>query len=203
MRPLLLCCGLLIQFAAGPLHGAELVGHWDFVSSDGETARDLTGHGHDASIRFGRILKSDETPVLSLDGYLAHGEVPSTRSLTLSDGLTIAAWVPWASFSRNNMIFGKPNTNPAWSTPTVGLYAPDDGRVALALWTSPKTIVASPEPIPIGTWSFVAGTCDKRVARLYVNGQPVAEQPAGKAIAKSDDPFMIGTGTAANHFLPE
>jgi hypothetical protein len=192
---------LLIVLTAGTLLGADLVGHWDFSSSDGETARDLSGRGHDATIRFGRIQESGGTRVLALNGYLAHGEISGTRTLTFSDGLTIGAWIKSQGLRSNNLIFGKPNSNPAWTTPTVGLYAPEEGRIGLGLWTSPKTVVTSPEPIPTGTWTFVAGTCDGKVARLYVDGDCVAEEPVGKGIAASDDPFMIGAGTAGNRFF--
>jgi hypothetical protein len=113
----------------------------------------------------------------------------------------MTAWIHPRRLGRNNMIFGKPNTNPAWSTPTVGLFAPEEGHIGLGLWTSPKTIVTSPEPIPLGTWVFVAGSYDNQVARLYVNGACVAEQHVNKSVAKSTDPIMIGAGTTGNRFF--
>ena len=196
-----LLCSLLLLISTGSIHSGELVGYWDFTSSDGKTVRDLTGHGHDVDIQFGRIQKAGNQPVLALDGYLAHGEIPTTRSLAFPDGLTITAWIHPNRLWRNNMIFGKPNTNPSWTTPTVGIFVPEEGRIGLGLWTSPKAIVTSPEPVPLDTWTLVAGTYDRKTARLYINGQLVAEQQAGKAIAKSNDPFMIGAGTVANRFF--
>ena len=195
------CCCCLILSLAGGLHAGELVGYWDFAKSDGKTVRDLSGQGNEASIPFGRIRESAEGSILCLDGYLAHGEVPSARSWTFPEGLTLAAWIRPKRLRRQNLIFGKPNTNPAWTTPTVGLYVPEDDHIGLALWTSPKTVVTSPDKIPLGSWTFVVGTCDKAVARLYVNGELVAEQPAKMPIAKSGDPLMIGAGTTANRFF--
>jgi concanavalin A-like lectin/glucanase superfamily protein len=201
MYRLPLCFCLLILTAGGSIRSAELIGHWDFATSDGKTARDVSGHSHDAAILFGRVEKADNDTVLALDGYIAHGEIPATRSLALSEGLTLAAWIHPTRLRRNSVVFGKPNTNPAWTTPTVGIFSPEDGRIGLGLWTSPKAVLTSPEPLPLGTWSLVAGTYDNRVARLYINGRLVAEQKVGKPIAKSTDPFMIGTGTAANRFF--
>lgn len=192
---------LLILTASGSIQSAELVGHWDFATSDGKTARDISRHGYDAAIQFGRIQEAGNTTALAMDGYIAHGEIPGTRSLAFSDGLTLAAWIHPKRLWRNNMIFGKPNTNPAWSTPTVGIFAPEDGRIGLGLWTSPKAVLASPKPIPLDTWTFVAGTYDNKVARLYIDGRLVTEQEVGKPIAKSTGPFMIGTGTATNRFF--
>ncbi len=199
-RASLACC-LLILLAVGPLRGAELVGYWDFASAGAETARDLSGHGRDATIRFGQLRQSGETRALALNGYLAHGEIPGTGTLEFTDGLTIAAWLRPEMLRGNNLVFGKPNTNPAWTTPTVGLFAPEEGRIGLGLWTSPKTVVMSPLPIPSEAWTFVAGTWDGKVARLYVDGSYVAEQPAAKPIGKNDNAFMIGAGTEGNRFF--
>ena len=189
--------------AAVPTRSAELAGHWDFAASDGQTAQDLSGHGNEAAIHFGRILETGKTKALALDGYLAHGEIPATRSLEFPDGLTISAWIHPARLWRNNMIFGKPNTNPSWTTPTAGLFVPEEGRIGLGLWTSPKIVLISPEQVQLDTWSFVVGTCDNQVARLYLDGRPVAEQrsDSGQTIAKSGDPFMIGAGTMGNQFF--
>ncbi len=171
---------LLVLFAAGFASSAELVGHWDLGAGDGETAEDLSGQGHEATIRFGRIQELGKTRALALDGYLTHGEIPGTRSFTLSDGLTIAAWISPNQLRRNTIICGKPNTNRAWTTPTAGLFAPEEQRIALGLWTSPKTIVTSSQPIPLEAWTFVAGTYDNNVACLYVNDQLVTEQRSGE-----------------------
>ena len=59
----------------------------------------------------------------------------------------------------------------------------------------------SPLPIPLEAWTFVAGTWDGKVARLYVDGSYVAEQPAAKPIGKNDNAFMIGAGTEGNRFF--
>lgn len=192
---------VLILLATTPLPAAELVGQWDFTSSDGTTCQDLSGHGYDATLRLGRIVEAGKARVWALDGYVAHGELPGTRSLRFSDGLTMTAWINPARLGRNNLIFGKPNTNPSWSTPTVGLFAPEEGHIGLGLWTSPKAILSSREPVPLGTWVFVAATSDNRIARLYLNGECVAEQPVKGPIAKCTDPLMIGTGTSANGFF--
>ena len=194
-------CILLILTSSVAIRSAELVGHWNFASSDGKAVEDLSGHGHDVVIQFGRIQKAGSKPVLFLDGYLAHGEIPASRSLTFPDGVTVAAWIRPGRLWRNNMIFGKPNTNPSWTTPTVGLFVPEEDRLGWGLWTSPKTVLTSPDPIPLDAWTFVAGTYDTRVARLFINGRLVAEQKAGKKIAKSTDPLMIGAGTVANRFF--
>ena len=63
-------------------------------SSDGKNRsrpyRSRTRRRYPNSVVFRRLAIN---PVLALDGYLAHGEIPTTRSLAFPDGLTITAWI--------------------------------------------------------------------------------------------------------------
>ena len=75
------------------------------------------------------------------------------------------------------------------------------GHIGFALWTSPKTVLVAPEPTPLKSWTFVAGTYDNKTARLYIDGACVAEKECNKPIPVTDAPLMIGTGTMSNRFL--
>ncbi|MHB8898756.1 MAG: LamG domain-containing protein [Thermoguttaceae bacterium] len=206
MNRLLLACCLSMLLAGGSLSAAELAGHWDFtsggrLSGDGLVVEDLSGHGRDAAIRFAQVRPGDGSKALGFNGYLAHGEIPGAGSVDFAQGLTIAAWFNPDGLRANNLVFGKPNANAGFTTPMAGLFAPEEGRIGLGLWTSPKTILVSPSPTPAGAWTFVAGTWDGKTARLYIDGRCVAEQPVAGPVASSEAPLTIGAGTAGNRFF--
>jgi hypothetical protein len=180
--------------------GAELMGHWTFSRADGDAVEDLSGNGRNALLAFAGVRDLDGAGALVLDGHVGHGRIAGSGSMTFPNGVTMTAWIHPKRLARNNVVFGKPNLNPAWTTPTVGIFAPEDGVIGFGLWVQPKTIVAAPRPTPTDTWTFVAATYDNQVARLYVNGELVAQQRAGKPIPASSDPLFVGTGTTGNRF---
>ena len=187
-------------FAVSPLQGAELIGLWDFSSTNAQTAKDQSAAKRDATLFLGESKDLGTKTALVLNGFSTHGMIPATRATTFSNGVTLTAWINPARLRRNNVIFGKPNSNPAWTTPTIGLFVPEEGRIGFGLWTQPKAVAVSPKPTPIGSWTFVAGSYDGETARLFVDGQLIATAKAGKKIAATDEPFLIGTGTMSNRF---
>ncbi len=186
-------CGTRIQ-------AQDLVGHWRFERGQAATVPDLSGHGRDAAIRSERSESSPTPAPLQLDGYFEHGEIKNSQDLAFPHGTTITAWIRPRRLKRNNVFFGYPNQNPSWTTPTLGLFVPDTDRVGLGVWTQPKTVLVSPQPLATGRWIFLAGTYDNRVATLFIDGVAVDQRERASKIPTSSEPLMIGTGTLGNQF---
>jgi hypothetical protein len=136
-----------------------------------------------------------------LDGESGRVRVPASASLRVTS-LTLAAWVTPDDVSVQQPILE---------------YAADMGAAGVHLWLSvapeggfsmPGTLFANVRDklggdhmmvseaglIEAGVWSHVALTYDlaTSVARLYVNGQPVAEEELGTFLPHTALPFHVG-----------
>lgn len=173
-----------------------LVGHWRFDRSDGRTVSDRSPKGNDGLIEFGRLCQEKAGASLELDGLGGSVRIRETEPLEFPGGITAAIWIKPARWRDKMVLFGVPNPTESWTTPAFGMYAEGE-RVVYGLWLergSAKTLVESSTAIPLDTWTFLAGTYDGRLARLYVNGHPVAEKETHGRITRSGQPLILGAG---------
>lgn len=195
----------LLLMAAMTARGAEgLVGQWRFEGSDGRTVKDASARGNDGVIQYGEVRQEKGGASLELDGLGGNVRIVEKKPLALKGALTAAIWVRAAELPKNAVLFGVPNPTESWTTPIFGMYADNGGRIVWGLWLSggkSKTLVESPDPAPLETWTMLAGTYDGKVARLYVNGEAVAERPARGEVARGGQPLLIGKGLGAKPSL--
>ena len=176
-RPIPLCACLAILaapagFAAWP--SASLAGHWRFDTFAADLAPDLSSNGR--PLRIERAAFSQENGTarsLRCDGFETSAVLEETTPLEFPQGLTLAIWVRLERLHRYDPVAGRPNPNPAWITPAVGLYL-DEGRPVFGLFHNSKTLLEGPA-LPMQAWSFVVVTADGRQVALWVNGERVAE----------------------------
>lgn len=177
---------------------AGLVGHWTFAESDGKMVADRSGRGNAGQIQYGTIAQEKATRSLQLDGLGSHVLIRETKPLEFSRAISAVIWVKAAQWRSRTVLFGEPNPTEAWTTPIFGISAGvNDDRVVLGLWLDrggAKTLVESPEPLPLAQWTMLAGTYDGSVARLYMNGNEVAQQAARGRVTRMGNPLWIGKG---------
>ncbi|WP_372425663.1 LamG-like jellyroll fold domain-containing protein [Salinarimonas chemoclinalis] len=109
---------------------------------------------------------------LRFDGNSTYGESIAPVTVAPREGLTVSAWVALAS--------------PPVEAAAVVSIATEPGAPALRLavgpWRQPEFVVgdlraASFDALPLGRWVHLAGVVDADGARLYVDGERVAESP--------------------------
>lgn len=180
-----------------------LVGLWRFEGCDGRTVKDGSPRGNDGAIEFGEVRQEKGGASLELDGLGGRVLVREQKPFGAADAITAALWVKAADFRNNTVLFGIPNAREDWTTPVFGMYSEAE-RVVFGMGLSKgsgKTLLTSPVPLPLRTWTFVAGTYDGTSARLYFNGALVAQMPATGKITGNGNPLLIGAGLGSKPSL--
>ena len=138
-----LTCGCLRTAAAAASAGlaeagGDLVGYWDFGSSDGRTVRDLSSRGNDGAISGGKIVREKAGNSLAFGGMDTRVTMPEEASFGFADQFTAAIWVRPAVFNRHALIFGRLHAILGWTTPMFGMVQQPGGRIAFATWVAER-----------------------------------------------------------------
>jgi hypothetical protein len=170
-----------------------LVAAYSFDATNGAVVADVSGNGNTGTLgagvsatsqgRFGGALAFNGT------GYVT---IPHSGGLDLTTGMTLEAWVypttpltDWATIVMKEMPGDSPYV----------LYAAITGG-APRVYITPRGIASATatgaSPLPVNTWSHLAGTFDGSTLRLYVNGTLVASRAVTGALRNSTGILTIG-----------
>jgi hypothetical protein len=132
---------------------------------------------------------------LACDGFEVGGRVEERTPLIFKEGLTLAIWVRPVRSRGYEPLFGRPNPNPAWTTPLTGLYL-SDARPVFGLLPARKKLLLEGTTLPLRVWSLVVVTADERQVVLWINGVKAAElnQPLTFP-APGEQPWFVGRST--------
>ena len=179
-------------FAAWP--SADLAGHWRFDAVASDRAPDLSSRGRPLRIESAAFsAENGMARSLRCDGFETAAVLEETTPLEFSQALTLAVWVRPERPRRYDPVAGRPNSNPAWTTPTVGLYL-DDGHPVFGLFQKAKTLLEGPRRLGDADVEFGGGyggretacTLGKRAAR----GGDKTDHPGA---CLRGDPLVRGT----------
>jgi hypothetical protein len=168
--------------------GTSLVAHWTFDEGSGTTARDITGNGHDATLRNVDWVPSPRGHALRFDSRDDLAQYGNIESMMLSGDLTLAVWVKTdASVAphTHRLIFG----DAGYAVLRNGNLAVDSYQRLSFEWGDGKSSAAvlAPGALLNGAWKHVVAVADSRALHvsLYVDGAVVAEMPMPLPISKT------------------
>ena len=170
-----------------------LVAYWAFEETEGDTASDSTGNGHDGT------LMGD--PKWTKDGYFGGAlefdqvgdevNVPYHADLN-QETFTICAWANVEPASANHRAVVSSRNEP-----------PISGYIFYALpnntwqfWTgdgAPPWVSVQGPAVNLGEWEHLVGTYADGTQMFYVNGELVGETASALIINPSQE-FLIGAG---------
>lgn len=156
-----------------------LVGYWSFDEGSGNTAHDISGNDNHGTIHGASWTTGISGSALEFDGQSDYLQIPDSDSLDLkTNAFTITAWINADSFfgeggHNGNLILCK------WQTQTIGQYhltAYSGGSLKLLIADGTTAdYVRAFDVLSTNEWNFVVASWDGAIARLYANGELVAE----------------------------
>ncbi len=154
-----------------------------------------------------RSLNPLEDRVLALDGSAgAYVEMPMATRFALADW-TVQAWV-YPNVHGGRIVARQVRAG-VWN---YALSVRGDGRVELRFTPSDATnltadvVLTTPNPIPLGDWTHVAGTFNESTGRLsiWLNGAQAATVVTGKRPARAGvGPIWTRVGSGFNGMIDE
>jgi hypothetical protein len=170
-----------------------LVGHWRFDTLAAGRVADLSPLGNPLLVDHGSV-RAEGGPARSLvcDGFETGARLDERTLLRFPSGLTLAIWVHPLRTRGYEFLFGRPNSNPSWTTPVTGL-ALSDARPVFGLFAAGKKILLEGPALPTRAWSLIVATTDGRRAALWIDGRRVAEAAQPLPVpAVTDPPWYVG-----------
>ena len=169
-----------VPYAAVPVN--KLVLYFPFEEGEGVLVNDVSRNGNDGEIKGDVVWSQDGKYSKALkfnakDGYIL---VATSPSLQIDTEVTIMAWIKWANSGDAWLaIMASGKQGGPWETygmfvhrASKRLYFPVNLQSGFTLWptnTSPEGTI-EPE-----IWQHICGTYDGDTARIYVDGNLVAE----------------------------
>jgi concanavalin A-like lectin/glucanase superfamily protein/galactose oxidase-like protein/Big-like domain-containing protein/Kelch motif protein len=173
-----------------PSQSDSLVAAYSFAEGSGPIVADSSGNNNTGNLT-GAIWTTQGKfgKALSFNGG-SSVTVNDSNSLDLTTGMTIEAWVypTVASTNWSTAVMKEQSNGLAYV-----LYAGSPANQPnVYIYPSAEQGVAGTAPLPLNTWSHLAGTYDGITLRLYVNGAQVASKAVSGSIVSSTGALRIG-----------
>ncbi|WP_432824871.1 LamG-like jellyroll fold domain-containing protein [Dactylosporangium sp. CA-092794] len=183
-----------------PTQPSGLVAGYTFDAGSGTALADISGNNNNGTITGASWVAGKYGGALSFNGSANVVKVPSSASLNLSAGLTLAAWVqPTASQQGWRTIMQKEDS--AWflnASNDAGPLRPAGGVTST---NGSDAAVSGPTASPLNQWTHVALTYDGSNLRLYVNGTLVTTKAKTGALQQTTQPLSIGGNTPYGEYF--
>lgn len=181
----------MIPFAMSDDFTDGLVFYHAYNEGDGNTAKDLSGNGHDGVIekpnwvdgKFGKALE------FAGSGSGTYVTIENTETLNV-DTCTFMAWVYSESWDGTRQIVGKSVHGGCSGRGQYGLFS-EGGTFKLRFETQEGRADINADLPATNEWLHVAFTNDGDMASLYINGEIIAEGEIPGALNTIADPLRI------------
>ena len=189
----------------------DLVLYLSFDEAKGDTAKDKSKHGNDGTIHKGKRVKGKYGQAIELTGEAGGWvEVPDSKSLDLTDEVTLMCWVYPTQFTAEWFrIIVKTWAGDTAPWMVYGYYEQggSNGKTGFIISVNKgteKRCGNGPSPqLPAKEWTHLTGTYDGKIMKLYYDGKVEVEQDAKGKIDTNDVPVSVGRNSEGNreHYI--
>ena len=209
----LLSLGCVIAFSTigEAVREDELALYLSFDEAKGDTAKDKSKHGNDGTIHKGKRVKGKIGQAVELTGEPGGWvEVPDSKSLDITDEITLMCWVYPTQFTAEWFrIIVKTWAGDTAPWMVYGFYEQggSNGKTGFIISVNKgteKRCGNGPSPqLELKEWTHLAATYDGSVMKLYYDGEMKVEQDAKGKIDTNDVPVSVGRNSEGNreHYI--
>ena len=181
---------VLPALAAG---AAELEGWWRFTEADGDEAADASGKGRSALLDTNCVWRVTDAPVsgaLWFDGVTnvteaaddyAYALVPDFEELTLSNAISVAAWICPDALPAFAPILVRTGDTEEWDD-GFALFIGENGTLAACVRGGDDAGEVAGGALVTNEWNHVALTYSGTALRLYLNGVAISVRSIGSSL---------------------
>lgn len=169
----------------------DLVAAWTFDEGSGNTAKDVTGNGHDGELTDCQWVNGKFGSALEFDGTTSQVAIPNDDQLNIEDEVTVEAWINPSGFNDLSAIaqkWGDTSNRRQYLLCLVGsnvsFYISGSGD------TWPQA--GSAGTVPTGEWTHLAGTYDSNTIKVYIDGELDGETANAEGLFASEIEAWIG-----------
>ena len=176
----------------------RLVLYYSFDRDEGDRVTDLSGSGHDGTVRGAKWARDGRIGgAYEFDGRSTYIEVPHSPSLNIKTQITVCAWIQIGQIPGYGWWPAIVEKRSAASH--LGGYGllqySEQSRMEFEFPAlHPDRTAITKTSLPLNTWVHVAGTYDGKETRIYVNGSldVTVRSDISKEIAESTSNVFIG-----------
>lgn len=172
-----------------------LVAAYGFDEGSGSSVNDVSGHGNTGVINGAAWAPAPEGKygsALSFNGVndLVVINASDTSTLNIGSTITEEAWVypTMTQDSWSTIMHRETDAYYLHASSPAGAMRPAGG----ATFNGTESYVASPQSIPLNTWTHLAFTYDGHIIKLYANGALIVSKPETGVIQPNANPLRIG-----------
>ena len=209
----LLALGCIVAFStmSEAVREDELALYLSFDEAKGDTAKDKSKHGNDGTIHKGKRVKGKIGQAVELTGEPGGWiEVPDSKSLDITDEITLMCWVYPTEFTaewfRIIVKTWAGDTAP-WMVYGFYEFGGNNGKTGFIIsvdkGTEKRIGDATTSNLPAEEWTHVTATYDGSEMRLYYDGEVETDGAAKGKIDTNDVPVSIGRNSEGNreHYI--
>jgi type II secretory pathway pseudopilin PulG len=180
-------------FVKGYMDDAGPVAWWKFDDGAGTKAKDSTTNKNDGALINSPTWTTGHVDGgLQFDGKKTYVSVPYNEVLTITNELTLTAWIRAAKFGASNIILAQGTSGTA-SNYELWTY---NGKLVMGFYNGGWRNVTAPNALTANTWYHVAATVElsgtDRLIRLYQNGVEVYKETTTYAPLGNKEGLTIG-----------
>ncbi|KAA9340723.1 LamG-like jellyroll fold domain-containing protein [Adhaeribacter soli] len=182
----------------------NLVGYWKMDEATGTLLTDGSGFSNNATTSGGPTRVTGVAGLaLNLNGTNQYATAPNSSSLTLTSGITLAAWIRPSKTGVSQVILKKAITD---QSNGYELCLASDGKIFFRInqdsnGDTYRLNSSVTHPTNGATWMHIAVTYDGTTAKMYINGVEHKTKTFSTAIKTSSAALGIGAqNTGSNRF---
>ena len=186
----------------------KLVLYFPFEEGEGVLVNDSSKSGNDGKIQGGAVWSKEGKyggafEFNAKDSYVL---VPTSASLDIETEVTIMAWVKWVDAGDGWLcIMASGQQNGPWES--YGMFINRGGKhLYFPLNLKGGFLFAGQNDTPGGAiapevWQHICGTYDGKTAKIYVDGELIAEHEHGDDLAPTRMALRIGHRLGSTHYF--